>query len=61
LIRIDYDNQANNVLRGEGGFHNGQHGSSSGLTARHAKLAVGVTSTLTVFLFETHEETKGSS
>ncbi len=40
------------------GTGHGQHGSSSGLTTRHAKLAVGAASTLAVFLFETHEQTK---
>jgi hypothetical protein len=42
------------------GTGHGQHGSASGLTARHARLAVGAASTLTVFLFETHEATKSS-
>lgn len=45
-------------LRGLYGTGHGQHGSTSGLTSRHAKLAVGAASTLTVFLFETHEQTK---
>jgi 23S rRNA pseudoU1915 N3-methylase RlmH len=45
-------------LRGLYGTGHGQHGSTSGLTARHAKLAVGAASTLAVFLFETHEQTK---
>ena len=45
-------------LRGLYGTGHGQHGSSSGLTTRHAKLAVGAASTLAVFLFETHEQTK---
>ena len=45
-------------LRGLYGTGHGQHGSTSGLTARHAKLAVGAASTLAVFLFETHEEIK---
>jgi len=45
-------------LRGLYGTGHGQHGSTSGLTAHHAKLAVGAASTLSVFLFETHEQTK---
>ena len=45
-------------LRGLYGTGHGQHGSASGLTARHARLAVGAASTLAVFLFETHEATK---
>ena len=45
-------------LRGLYGTGHGKHGSTSGLGARHARLAVGAAATLTVFLFETHEETK---
>ena len=45
-------------LRGLYGTGHGQHGSSFGLATRHAKLAVGAASTLVVFLFETHEQTK---
>jgi hypothetical protein len=45
-------------LRGLYGTGHGQHGSTTGLTTRHAKLAVGAASTLAVFLFETHEQTK---
>jgi hypothetical protein len=45
-------------LRGLYGTGHGKHGSSVGLCARHAKLAVGAASTLAVFLFETHTETK---
>ena len=45
-------------LRGLYGTGHGKHGSSAGLTARHAKLAVGAASTLAVFLFETHKEKK---
>lgn len=45
-------------LRGLYGTGHGQHGSTAGLTTRHAKLAVGAASTLAVFLFETHEQTK---
>ena len=45
-------------LRGLYGTGHGRHGSTSGLTARHARLAVGAASTLAVFPFETHEATK---
>ncbi len=45
-------------LRGLYGTGHGKHGSTTGLGARHAKLAVGAAATLCVFLFETHEETK---
>ena len=45
-------------LRGLYGTGHGQHGSTHGLTTRHAKLAVGAASTLAVFLFETHEQSK---
>ena len=45
-------------LRGLYGTGHGKDGSSKGLNARHAKLAVGAASTLAVFLFETHKETK---
>jgi hypothetical protein len=45
-------------LRGLYGTGHGQHGTTAGLTSRHAKLAVGAASTLTSFLFETHEQTK---
>ena len=45
-------------LRGLYGTGHGQHGSTSELPTRHAKLAVGAASTLSVFLFETHEQTK---
>jgi hypothetical protein len=45
-------------LRGLYGTGHGKHGRTTGLGARHAKLAVGAAATLTVFLFETHEETK---
>lgn len=45
-------------LRGLYGTGRGKYGSTSGLTTRHAKLAVGAASTLAVFLFETHEQTK---
>jgi len=45
-------------LRGLYGTGHGQHKTSTGLTTRHAKLAVGAASTLVMFLFETHEQTK---
>lgn len=45
-------------LRGLYGTGHGQHGSVTGLSARHAKLAVGAASTLVIFLFQTHMETK---
>jgi hypothetical protein len=45
-------------LRGLYGTGHGKHGSATGLSARHAKLAVGAAVTLTVFLFETHKEVK---
>jgi len=45
-------------LRGLYGTGHGKHASTSGLGARHARLAVGAAATLTVFLFETHGETK---
>lgn len=43
-------------LRGLYGTGHGKHGSTTGLSPRHAKLAVGSASTLAVFLFETHRE-----
>jgi hypothetical protein len=43
-------------LRGLYGTGHGKHGTSAGLGARHAKLAVGAAATLAVFLFETHQE-----
>lgn len=45
-------------LRGLYGTGHGKHGSATGLSARHARLAVGAASTLAVFLFETHAESK---
>lgn len=45
-------------LRGLYGTGHGKHGSATGLGTRHAKLAVGAASTLAIFLFETHKETK---
>jgi hypothetical protein len=44
-------------LRGLYGTGHGKHGKASGLTPRHAKLAVGAAATLATFLFETHKET----
>lgn len=48
-------------LRGLYGTGHGQHGRAAGLSARHAKLAVGAASTLVLFLFETHKETSRST
>lgn len=45
-------------LRGLYGTGHGKDGKTSGLTSRHAKLAVGAATTLAVFLFDTHTETK---
>jgi hypothetical protein len=45
-------------LRGLYGTGHGKDGKANGLTARHAKLAVGAATTLATFLFDTHEETK---
>ena len=45
-------------LRGLYGTGHGQHSSTIEIPVRHAKLAVGAASTLTRFLFETHEQTK---
>jgi hypothetical protein len=45
-------------LRGLYGTGHGKHGSTAGLGARHARLAVGAAATLAVFLFETHKESK---
>jgi hypothetical protein len=39
------------------GTGHGKHAQVSGLTARHAKLAIGAAVTLATFLFETHKET----
>jgi Abortive infection C-terminus len=44
-------------LRGLYGTGHGKHGKTEGLSARHAKLAVGAASTLVTFLFDTHKET----
>lgn len=43
-------------LRNLYGTGHGKHGKTKGLTARHAKLVVGISAALTVFLLETHEE-----
>ena len=43
-------------LRGLYGTGHGQHGKASGLTPRHARLAVGAAVTLTRFLFDTHKD-----
>jgi hypothetical protein len=43
-------------LRGLYGTGHGRHGKTSGLSPRHAKLAVGAATTLARFLFETHKE-----
>jgi hypothetical protein len=51
-----------NVAQGLGELRNlygtghGKHGSSQGLSPRHARLAVNAASTLATFLFETHTE-----
>ena len=44
-------------LRGLYGTGHGKHGKTSGLSARHAKLAVGAATPLATFLFDTHKET----
>src|SRR6266487_370072 len=44
-------------LRGLYGTGHGKHGKTSGLSPRHAKLAIGSAATLSTFLFETHKET----
>lgn len=43
-------------LRNLYGSGHGKHGKSRGLSPRHARLAVGAASTLSIFLLETHEE-----
>jgi len=43
-------------LRNLYGTGHGKVGKSKGLSARHARLAVGIASTLATFLFETHKE-----
>lgn len=47
-------------VRNKYGTGHGKHGRSSSLKPRHAKLAVGAATTLAVFLYETHVESKGS-
>jgi len=47
-------------LRGLYGTGHGKHGSTSGLGARHAKLAVGAAATLAIFLLETHKANPGT-
>lgn len=47
-------------LRNLYGTGHGKNGDARGLTARHAKLAVGSAATLVTFLFETHQETKNN-
>lgn len=42
------------------GTGHGKDGRSKGLSSRHAKLAVGAASTLVTFVFETHQEGRGS-
>jgi AbiJ N-terminal domain 3/Abortive infection C-terminus len=46
-------------LRNLYGTGHGKVGSAKGLTARHARLAVGAATTLAIFLFDTHEDRKG--
>jgi len=45
-------------LRGMYGTGHGKDGNSAGLRPRHARLAAGAATTLAMFLFETHTETK---
>ena len=40
------------------GTGHGKDGNSAGLRPRHARLAAGAATTLAMFLFETHTETK---
>jgi hypothetical protein len=47
-------------LRNLYGTGHGKEGSTKGLAARHAKLAVGAAITLADFLFDTHENRKGN-
>jgi hypothetical protein len=44
-------------LRGLYGTGHGKHAKTGGLSARHAKLAVGAAATLATFLFDAHKET----
>jgi hypothetical protein len=46
-------------LRNLYGTGHGKGGSAKGLTARHARLAVGAATTLAIFLFDTHEDRRG--
>jgi hypothetical protein len=46
--------QALAELRNLYGTGHGKHGKRTGLTSRHARLAVGAATTLAVFLFDTH-------
>jgi hypothetical protein len=50
--------QGLNELRNLYGTGHGKEGGATGLTPRHARLAVGAAATLATFLFETHEERK---
>ena len=43
-------------LRGLYGTGHGKHAKTGGLSARHARLAVGAASTFVMFLFDTHKE-----
>lgn len=45
-------------LRNLYGTGHGKHGKAKGLSARHARLAVGSAATLSMFLLETHEDRK---
>ena len=45
-------------LRGLYGTGHGKHGQATGLSARHARLAVGAAATFCTFIFETHQESK---
>lgn len=48
-------------LRNLYGTGHGKDGKVKGLTARHARLAVGAATTLAVFLFDTHQQRLGDS
>lgn len=48
-------------LRNLYGTGHGKEGKTKGLTPRHARLAVGAASTLTVFLFDTHRQRQAST
>ncbi len=45
-------------IRGLYGSGHGKHAKSNGVSPRHARLAVGASSTLAIFLFETYQERK---